>query len=1015
MAVLVVSCSYSSVRQTSVKIGGTKFRKCTCKTGRPAAVSLSSGKKASCKACRVVDGIGLSAGMMSTVGLDLTNFLTPELTWKKGLKGNRSTRRRSKRPSWNMAVGGLEPANQNGETMDEKSVSESEKLGVAVLGRRFGNMIEHVPLKKRVTMFQSPSPPPPQTPSPQTEVSEQQQSHPNSPDKKLLLGTNFDGKTSEVSKEKTGFFEDFSGIEMLATAACEDTLIADICRSEDGQSLQGNDPAESLLPLKNTEVKIEVSPVQDNSIGLSDTSMHGEDEKNVDESATPRDNRLHWDLNVPMDAWEQPCHFENVPEDGSVDESKKLLTTCKIKVETQGIKLENLNGSSIPPGFGDLPVESVLGTEENKLEVCSSGLGYTLTEDAQKPSAGPEKSMEDNKSRPIEGSRVGLPCVSVIGNVTCETESTVLNEDTEKFVRDSIGEKVSINSFQSPEPVLDLPCYVKEGQHPNYENKFETPLSAVEGQHPLVVNTHTVEFDSPSRVSSGPTSSSGKVNKEDPSDVSCHSGGCHSGVYQNEKSNFVVENSMEQLQAGYDSQIEDGELREPYLRCWEENEEEDDTEFVDYGSECEEQCMETKMVDEKKMKVDGGLTPPGFDNLSSRTKHVEVTDSSRVMKHADDHMDKPNSSDYSSRLPGFKASTDRNRFDFGDSYPRAGRQTKDGSGFHMGEYNSYHGSYGPRRFRPKSDIEGRGYAVPSDRTFSESAGLTGFDRRTPRRPYLGSSNGFNRSFVRKRSPIDRHGGTYGGQPIREFSPDRPKFKRYQPQGTNRGIREEYHRPMPDDSSEYPKRFLHRPARRDRSLSPINGGRYYYKSRSRSRSHSPVPCVFPRERNEGSRNRSRSPRIMDKVRFPFQKRFVADCDDDDVTCGPRVPRFPNQRNSRWLDDRNNNGVDNSFRRRKSSPGGSRVLRPPSQRFDSTRRMNSDDYVRPLPVQQNRRFQEVADGGTVRGGYKYESSDDDRRKYGNNRYDYQRGRRYDTDGGPVRRFQYKSEESFPANDS
>jgi hypothetical protein len=149
--------------------------------------------------------------------------------------------------------------------------------------------------------------------------------------------------------------------------------------------------------------------------------------------------------------------------------------------------------------------------------------------------------------------------------------------------------------------------------------------------------------------------------------------------------------------------------------------------------------------------------------------------------------------------------------------------------------------------------------------------------------------------------------------------------------------------------------------------------------------------------------------MDKVRFPFQKRFVADCDDEDIACEPRG-RFSNPRNSRWFDDRNNNGVDN-FRSRKS-PG--RMMMRPNQRFG---RMNSSgDYVRPMG-QQARRFPppDMADGPGGRGGYKYESSDDDRRKY-NNRYEmFPRARRLDTDGGPVRRFHYNSEDSFPANDS
>ena len=43
---------------------------------------------------------------------------------------------------------------------ENASVFESEKLGVAILGRRFSDKVEHAPIKKMSFIFQSSLPPP---------------------------------------------------------------------------------------------------------------------------------------------------------------------------------------------------------------------------------------------------------------------------------------------------------------------------------------------------------------------------------------------------------------------------------------------------------------------------------------------------------------------------------------------------------------------------------------------------------------------------------------------------------------------------------------------------------------------------------------------------------------------------------------------------------------------------------------------------------------------------------------
>ncbi|PQQ20620.1 proline--tRNA ligase chloroplastic/mitochondrial [Prunus yedoensis var. nudiflora] len=79
---------------------------------------------------------------------------------KQVIKGYRSAPRRSRKPVDRSQKLGAELAEKSARSPSETTVSESEKLGVAVLGRRFGDKIEHVPIKKRRFMVRSPSPPP---------------------------------------------------------------------------------------------------------------------------------------------------------------------------------------------------------------------------------------------------------------------------------------------------------------------------------------------------------------------------------------------------------------------------------------------------------------------------------------------------------------------------------------------------------------------------------------------------------------------------------------------------------------------------------------------------------------------------------------------------------------------------------------------------------------------------------------------------------------------------------------
>lgn len=109
-------------------------RICTC-TGSFSSTQVSSSKPeatASCKICcgrPLVDGIGsVSSGMMSTVGLELTSFIDPDWTWKTVSKRNRSATRRSRKLVANSLTLGKRLADKNARTLEDVTVSESEKV-----------------------------------------------------------------------------------------------------------------------------------------------------------------------------------------------------------------------------------------------------------------------------------------------------------------------------------------------------------------------------------------------------------------------------------------------------------------------------------------------------------------------------------------------------------------------------------------------------------------------------------------------------------------------------------------------------------------------------------------------------------------------------------------------------------------------------------------------------------------------------------------------------------------------
>ncbi|CAH8391771.1 unnamed protein product [Eruca vesicaria subsp. sativa] len=453
------------------------------------------------------------------------------------------------------------------------------------------------------------------------------------------------------------------------------------------------------------------------------------------------------------------------------------------------------------------------------------------------------------------------------------------------------------------------------------------------------------------------------------------------------KAEASTQNGKE-CQSGYDSQFEDGELREPYP--WEENEADSgDVEQVDYGSEPENErfyslaeCNENKLEDVEKGVV--AQTKCGAAKSESGNVHEENSD---IEKHVvvcmNDSHSKGSSPSRSfgskpyRELPSREPIRSRRPYSYEEMNERdAGPNRRPYSYEEMNERDA-----GPNKFvgrertemRMQNRSPGRGQFSSrwdSEHRFSPShkRGQYGFGRPPPKTVEEGRvrMSGFDQ-------PGPDHPGPQG-YVRRHFSNGgyRGRFRRFPDGNGNRDFRGVECSYPPNDANDYPSRMHNNRinSRRERSNSPPVFRRL----------HDPQSRSRPRSRSPGSWNgQNRSPpgfraddNRMERVRLPFQKRFPLDQEMGFIS-----PQR-NQRNSRFFDSRNNDGGgenhhhNNNFRGRKSPPG--RMFRH-EQRFDNMRRVNSENNnsFRPFVRQNNnnRRF-DVA-GGSRGEGCRYEKNE------------------------------------------
>nr|XP_023914124.1 uncharacterized protein LOC112025676 isoform X2 [Quercus suber] len=395
--------------------------------------------------------------MPGAVGLELTRFVNSDLTWTNITKGNRSSSRRARKSLTRSLRNIPELVNKDPKAVD-MPVSESEKLGVSVLGCRFSEKVEHVPIKKRRFMFRSPSPPP-RVPSPHSEENGlllkckndlREELHPNPlvksrsvaikaansmNDLGQIVDTEIDigAKNLVRASDKPDEAEDFSGISILAAAACSNSFGGDDGHVEEGSGMEesfvcegafedfknsescslskgiskedqssaeiskeGSGSCTSIMPAEELAASsrtansssnslpqrhtAEGTSLQDLSMAMSKDLLSKSDEGTVRmQESSSRDGRLHWDLNTVMDAWECPFDGQNSGSqtDVAVGVSDYGKSTCSDRTgNSEDKKIGSIKcdaeKETLSINSRDMVHETEkLNVEEHKLDQCT--------------------------------------------------------------------------------------------------------------------------------------------------------------------------------------------------------------------------------------------------------------------------------------------------------------------------------------------------------------------------------------------------------------------------------------------------------------------------------------------------------------------------------------------------------------------------------------------------------------------------------------------------------------------
>ncbi|WOL06133.1 hypothetical protein Cni_G14865 [Canna indica] len=376
--------------------------------------------------------------MRSNLGHELPGIIDPSWNWTTPKGKQRAVRRaRTSFAGWNIKNSMVKSFKRSADTMDmnqkragDISVSESEKVSVSILGRHFSDTYEIVPIKKRRFLLTG-SPLSPLQSSysndsdhvleGQTASYQESPAHDKNHDKRIV--GEMIPSLNDINEEATDG-ADFSGISILAAAACSSEMLSEsrnagglltkehcckdqileVARGDELQSLD-EDKEEKCQSIQDVQENYN-SPLEicHSSLTAADEKLHNpgtekiviDSSQNVSEktNSSSCDSRLHWDLNVAMDAWNHevlasnPVATDSIHENNNHNEEVNDLESLCPNVED--------GENTCPTKFG--------GTSENMTGLSKDNSAQGESEFQEKPDACYDNSIGDHEKTKLCGS-----------------------------------------------------------------------------------------------------------------------------------------------------------------------------------------------------------------------------------------------------------------------------------------------------------------------------------------------------------------------------------------------------------------------------------------------------------------------------------------------------------------------------------------------------------------------------------------------------------------------------------
>ncbi|XP_050226608.1 uncharacterized protein LOC126676442 isoform X2 [Mercurialis annua] len=993
----------------------------------------------------LVNGGGLDNSMYGIIGLKFSSFIKSDLTWKKDNRSSSRRARNSVSRSWKAGeeVTKMFPNNE------DMSILESEKLGVSVLGCHFNENADRVRTKKRkLTVTSTPK----VSSKCMKETKRRLKCQPVAVDYGSCtndLGQIVDAKVAKhkideknlkrVSKQVNDK-EDFSGIFILAAAACNDLLregddhVGEGSRVEDPNAHESVSVKSSLHSLSKKKLKEDFCSTNVSTQGAGYDIYkvkEGSSHNSMDVRACPVDYQFA-DSNtiegIPQDVkYRNSCGkirssgsetIQGEPEGSVCDTDTRLLPADPGGIgheeqssNAKGYKLDSwtdIDRSSCSreklssSENGDF-VSNESSTLSNDRDRCASSHSLTWSSTENSKGSSPLQLMGLNSIVLNPLSSMSSPTLrTCISRASCDAASAKNQNGRETL---SLGLHVT-SSVNTPGETLDglNECFQSAKDDSVCQSTectgVEMSTIGVLALDSEVQDNNDIEHDDTNAYQNNSkdiVKGYDKMTKEVPSD-----NGNNSDVSQD------IHKKNNRYDADYDSQYEDGELRESVEHPWQEYDGDDlEVELVDYGSDTNNLGSQS----EKDASSMQGM------NLQTRSKWLTESEAHGVAKTGDIICNRPKVLNYEGVIGG-DIDTGKDAKLFGGRY-FIGKRNISGEGAdrvetlngrratelrtftrdmcsHMEEQNFHDVAFRSRDRYTRHHYAGdQGY----DRLVNSRHGNFGIRRNySPRSNpsmsfrHFGPSKRMHCHPTRSRSPgariwdFDRqlHSRSFRNpSPGQRMTLGRERSVRYGLEVEGRGLESQYHDHVPaDDCNEFSMSHSLPFSKRERSLSPINRRREPHVHRSRSSSSSKNRSCS--SGNPSLRCRSKSPNFRyamrtQTTRSPCRRPYLLVDRVGGYKTPPRNHGSP-PRSTRWIGDSKEDAVQ--VREIRYNKHSSLPFRRSQGRFvQRDNRFDIIDSPRPFRSMHPRRFMDMC--GTVGGNLRHDENDENR---GNQRNRY-----------------------------